>query len=75
MLVSTHVYTLHVNTAMVVVLIRMAITAHLERGGHVGEVGNAPSDDEDLALRVFLFGHQAQDRLGILKRLTWGGGG
>ncbi len=49
----------------------MAITAHLEP--RVGEVGNAPSDDEDLALRVFLFGHQAQDRLGILKRLTWGG--
>ena len=57
------------------ITVLLSLHAHLERCGHVGEVSDAPSDDEDLALRVFFFGHQTQDCLGILKRLTWGGGG
>ena len=45
-------------------------------GGHVGEVGDAPSDDQDFALRVDLLGHQTEDSLGVFKclalaRSTW----
>ena len=47
----------------------------LESGGDVGKVGDTSSDDEQLALRVGLTpGDEVDDGLGVLVRLTLGGG-
>jgi len=47
----------------------------LERVRDVGEVGNATTDDEDLALRVdWATGHQIQNGLGVLVGLGLVGG-
>jgi hypothetical protein len=41
----------------------------LEGGGHVGKVGDAAADDENLALCVLLLGHEREQRLGVVVRL------
>lgn len=38
----------------------------LERSGNVGEVGDATTNDEDLAFLVLFLGHQPQNGFGVL---------
>ena len=38
----------------------------LERVRHVGEVGDAAADDQELAVRVGMTAHQVDDGLGVL---------
>lgn len=47
-----------------------------ERGGHVGEVGNASTNDQDLATRIHLPGHEGEEGLGVVVGLllTWSSG-